>query len=138
MLVAVQFACIAVIVASGPWIARTPVMLVLEITGMIPGCWAIVTMFPGRFNIRPDVRPGAGLVTRGPYRLIRHPMYTTVLVVMLALVLDEPHSLRLCAWGILLVDLLLKLGYEEKLLRAAYSEYEAYRRRTWRLLPWIY
>ena len=137
-LVAVQFGCIAVILASGPWIARSPAWLALEIAGLIPGCWAIAAMYPRRFNIRPDVRPGNGLVTRGPYRIIRHPMYTTVLLVTLALVLDGLHPLRLAAWGILLVDLLVKIAYEERLLRLAFDDYDAYRGRTWRLLPWIF
>ena len=65
-------------------------------------------------------------------------MYTGVLLTMLALVLDKLTVERGAIWMILLVNLLMKLNYEETLLARRFPEYAAYRQRTRKLLPFIY
>ena len=55
--------------------------------------WALIHNRPGNFNIRPAPKTCGTLVTTGPYRLIRHPMYTSVLLGAAAL-----------AWGGLQTD----------------------------------
>ncbi len=136
--VIVQFACIGAIVFTGPVLASSPLLLVIEILGISIGFWAIWTMRIGNFNITPDAKPGARLVTHGPYRYIRHPMYLSVLLTMLALVLDQFSILRMTIWLVLLADLLLKLRYEEKLLSSQVSDYSGFAERTKRLVPFIF
>ncbi len=55
--------------------------------GALLGLWALSCNRPGNFNIRPTPRAGGQLVQRGPYRWIRHPMYSAVMACGLA-----------CAW----------------------------------------
>jgi len=86
----------------------------------------------------PEPRANARLVTRGPYRWVRHPMYTSVLLIALAWVLDQPTFVRALVWLVLLADLLTKLEYEETLLAHRFPEYVAYRKRTQRLIPRVY
>lgn len=138
LLVAIQMATLLLIALTGPWIARHPVWLLVEVLGLAVGVWAVAAMRLGNFNIVPDIKPASRLVRRGPYGWIRHPMYTALLVVALALVLDAFSGLRLLLWVILLVDLLVKLHYEEELLTAHFADYAAYRQQTKRLLPWVY
>jgi protein-S-isoprenylcysteine O-methyltransferase Ste14 len=45
---------------------------------------------------------------------------------------------RWAVWGLLLVNLVVELSYEERLLAAALPGYAAYRARTWRLLPRVF
>jgi protein-S-isoprenylcysteine O-methyltransferase Ste14 len=134
-LVGIQLGAIVFIGSSGSWIARRPEWLVLEALALIPGAWAMALMLPKRFNVLPEVRPGATLITHGPYRSLRHPMYTTVLGVTLASVLDAPGFWRVVVWGALVIDLWCKMRREEKLLRAAFPAYDSYCRRTGRILP---
>lgn len=89
-------------------------------------------------HILPDVRPNAQLIQRGPYRLIRHPMYSALLLTTGALILDAFSWLRLGFWLALVVDLLLKLHYEEGLLSTHYPGYTAYQQQTKRLIPFVY
>jgi protein-S-isoprenylcysteine O-methyltransferase Ste14 len=138
LLVAIQMAMLLLIALTGPWIARQPLWLLLEVLGLGLGIWAIGAMRLGNFNIVPDIKPASRLVRRGPYGWIRHPMYTALLLVALALVLEAFSLLRLLLWLILLADLLVKLHYEEALLTAHFADYAAYQQRTHRLLPGIY
>lgn len=137
-LVGIQFLCLIYLAATGPWVARG-LPLVLEGVGGVLGIWAIIAMRLQHVRIVPDVRPNAELVERGPYRWIRHPMYTAVLLVAAALVFNAPFPPgRWAALGVLTVDLVVKLHYEEGLLRAALPSYADYMTRTKRLLPFIY
>jgi protein-S-isoprenylcysteine O-methyltransferase Ste14 len=45
---------------------------------------------------------------------------------------------RLLIWLLLVMDILIKINYEERLLSAHYPAYAAYRRQTKRLLPYLY
>lgn len=138
LFVGVQFVCLIGIAVTGPLIAREPLWLALEAAAVALGVWTLWTMRQARFNILPDVMQGAYLVTHGPYRWIRHPMYATLLLGTMALVLNAPSALRAALWLVLLADLLLKLHYEESLLVQRFPEYAAYQQSSKRLLPLIY
>lgn len=138
LLVAVQFACLVALLLSGPLFVQPGALLVLELAGFGLGLWALVSMGSRSLHAWPDIKRGACLVTHGPYRLIRHPMYTALLLVTLTWILDSWTMWRFTIWLILLGDLLVKLRVEEKLLARHYDEYPAYQRRTYRLLPFIF
>jgi protein-S-isoprenylcysteine O-methyltransferase Ste14 len=138
MLVGVQFFCLGAIALSGPGVPTSPVWGLLTMAGVLLGVWAVLAMRIPDVSILPEVRAGAQLVTRGPYSVIRHPMYSALLLVGLGLVLDAPSLLRWLLWLVLLVDLLFKLNYEERLLAGRFSDYQAYQQRTWRIIPFIY
>lgn len=92
----------------------------------------------GNLHIRPDVAATAVLTTRGPYGLIRHPMYAALLLVGLGWLFDTFSGVRLALLLALLVNLVVKLSYEEQLLSAKLDGYAAYKASTWRLMPWVY
>jgi len=115
-----------------------PPWIWLELTGLGILVWAIVTMKPHRVSPLPAVRPNSKLVTAGPYRWIRHPMYTGVLLTMGALVLDQWTIGRGGVWMILLVDLVIKLHYEEGLLRERFPEYATYQQQSRKIFPFVY
>jgi protein-S-isoprenylcysteine O-methyltransferase Ste14 len=79
------------------------------------------------FSLEPEAR---NLVTSGPYRLARHPIYTVYLLMNAGILLRHltvPFALVLVAWVILL---LIRVRYEEDVLTSAFPEYKEYRRRV--------
>jgi protein-S-isoprenylcysteine O-methyltransferase Ste14 len=75
------------------------------------------------------------LKTTGLYAVVRHPIYLGLLLVAAGLTVHGASIWHLVGFVGLSVLLHVKAGFEERLLRAAYSEYEAYARRVGRLIP---
>jgi protein-S-isoprenylcysteine O-methyltransferase Ste14 len=79
------------------------------------------------------------LIRTGPYRLLRHPMYTAVLGMFVGTVVVswQIHALVGLALGIAVY--LRKIRIEERTIREAFgADYESYRRKTWRLIPGLF
>jgi protein-S-isoprenylcysteine O-methyltransferase Ste14 len=129
--------CLACLFLSGPWLA-SPALVWLEIIGLYLGAWAVCAMKLRNLHIAPDVAPNARLVTKGPYRFIRHPIYAAVLLITLSLVLSRFTLARATTWAMLLAVLVAKLQYEEILLSKRFGEYIGYQKRTKRLIPFVY
>jgi protein-S-isoprenylcysteine O-methyltransferase Ste14 len=68
---------------------------------------------------------------------MRHPMYTGIVLVVFGLWLREPRVAVAIAAVALVTLLLGKARFEEQLLRERYPDYDAYRARTWGVLPGI-
>jgi len=92
--------------------------------------------FLGRcFGIFPDVR---GLVMRGPYRFVRHPLYLGELTALLGIAIGSDRwPLTLPLWLVCVGLQLVRTGYEERSLRAQFPEYGPYAERTKRLIPGV-
>ncbi len=138
LLVGLQFALLAAIALSGPLIPPAPLWALVTMAGVLLGVWAVLTMRPAAVSVLPEVRPGARLVTGGPYRVIRHPMYSALLTLALGLVMGAPSLWRWLLWLALLATLVVKLNYEERLLARSFDAYRDYQARTWRLVPFVY
>ncbi|MCW5873801.1 MAG: hypothetical protein KIS88_04070 [Anaerolineales bacterium] len=138
LFVFVQFAAIGGLLLTGPWLPQPPALLALLAAGGALVVWAMLSMGFGNFGASPVPLAEARFVARGPYAIIRHPMYTGLLLATLALVLAAPSPPRITMWLVLLVDLVLKLHYEESLLGAKFPQYAEYQQRTKKLVPFIF
>ena len=138
LLVSVQFICLGIIVLTGPIIVSSPWLLILEFVGVLIGLWAFQTMTMKNLHVFPEVHKTSVLVTRGPYRVIRHPMYTALLLCTFAMVFDEFSYMRFIVWVLLGIDLVVKLTYEERLLTQHFQEYSDYQQQTARLVPFVF
>jgi protein-S-isoprenylcysteine O-methyltransferase Ste14 len=138
LLVLVQLTLAGYILVTGPLLVAGAWDLALEAAGLILGGWAILTMAPGRFNIIPEVAQRARMVTEGPYRWIRHPMYAALLLITLSLIIHRFSSWRLLSWVLLLLVLRYKWSLEEKLLAERFPDYAPYKKKTKRLVPFMY
>jgi protein-S-isoprenylcysteine O-methyltransferase Ste14 len=100
--------------------------------GTVFTIWSLAIL--GRcFGLFPEVR---GLVLRGPYRLVRHPVYLGEVVSALGLLLAKPHPLVIAIFAVFVGLQYWRTIYEERALAAAYpTEYPAYARQVPRLVP---
>ena len=106
-------------------------------TGMAVGLWALTHNRLGNFNIEPELRENCKLVTTGIYRWIRHPMYTSVTLMMLGIVLMDPRPAEWLLWLFLVNVLLLKAQREESLWLSHDPCYLEYRKKTKYFIPYI-
>jgi protein-S-isoprenylcysteine O-methyltransferase Ste14 len=92
-----------------------------------------------RFSGLVAIQPGHTLVTTGVYGIIRHPSYLGLLVNALGWVLAFRSGIGVLLTALIIPPLLARIRAEERLLRAQFGgEYDAYCRRTSRLIPGIY
>jgi protein-S-isoprenylcysteine O-methyltransferase Ste14 len=91
--------------------------------------------FSGLVAIQPEHR----LVTSGLYGIIRHPSYLGLFVLALGWGLAFRSGVGVLIAVLMLVVVLARIQAEERLLSESFgAEYDAYRARTWRLVPYIY
>jgi len=138
LFVLIQFFGLAIIFVTGPVFSKNIGLLIIEIAGVLLGMWAILAMKLDNLRIYPDLKDNAKLVVSGPYKMIRHPMYFAIILTIFPLVFDYFSWFRILVGLVILIDLIFKLNYEEKLLLNNFSEYKNYSKTTYRLIPFIY
>jgi protein-S-isoprenylcysteine O-methyltransferase Ste14 len=114
--------------STGTLLASSAVVML----GTLFTIWSLATL--GRcFGLLPEVR---GLVVRGPYRLVRHPVYLGEVIASLGSLIAKPHPLIVATLIVFVLLQYWRTVYEERALAAAFpSDYPAYRRRVPRLVP---
>jgi protein-S-isoprenylcysteine O-methyltransferase Ste14 len=125
-------------IGTGRWVIFG-LGLALMAAGTFLRQWAVVTL--GRFfTVEVRVQPDQTVVDRGPYRWVRHPSYTGMILFLVGV------GLALTNWASLLVlalvptaGLLVRIRSEERVLVASLGEsYRVYAARRRRLLPGIW
>jgi protein-S-isoprenylcysteine O-methyltransferase Ste14 len=119
-------------------ITFNPSVWVLLLAGGFVGFAALWANRPGNFNIHPHPHPTGELVRHGPYRWVRHPMYSAVLLFGLACVAAAPSVESLGYFVSLSLVSLGKARIEERLMRVKHPSYSAYAAATKRLFPGLF
>lgn len=112
---------------------------IIQIIGFLLALWAVITLRIGNFNVQPEVKKGTALIQNGPYKFIRNPMYTGLLLFFGSGVFSSFKWSNLLVFLLLLIILILKIRYEEKFLLNEFGEsYEVYKKKSFRLIPYLY
>jgi len=125
-------------IAGGRW-TLVAAGTAIAVAGLVLRAWAIATL-GHLFQQRLVIQDGHAVVASGPYRVIRHPSYAGPILVLAGI------GVALGSWLGLVVSVALPFaGYaarivveERMLVEGLGAEYEAYRARTWRLVPGIW
>ena len=92
-----------------------------------------------RFSGLVAIQPGHRLVTTGLYGVIRHPSYLGLFLLALGWALAFRSGVGVIIAVLMLIVVLARIDAEERLLSETFgAEYDAYRTRTWRLVPYVY
>ena len=124
-----------------PWIlmALEIVGLLIYVIGFLLMAWALITLGRNYQLGGSAPRSEDKMVLDGPYRLIRHPMYTAALSISLGLACLIQSGAFFCVLCIYLVLIFPLIPMEEAGLRKAYGEqYVAYEQKTRKLVPFAY
>ena len=112
--------------------------VILFVTGGALRIWPVFVL-GHRFSGLVAIQRGHSLVTTGVYSVIRHPSYLGLLVNSLGWALAFRSGVGVLLTALILPPLLARIHAEEKLLSSQFgADYDAYRARTWRLIPGLY
>ena len=109
----------------------------LCLIGLAFAVWARVTLGRNWSGVV-TLKEGHELIERGPYRFVRHPIYTGILTMFFATALALGHLAGFAATLLMFASFWIKLRDEEKLMLQQFpGQYAAYRRRTRRIIPFV-
>jgi protein-S-isoprenylcysteine O-methyltransferase Ste14 len=112
--------------------------LAMETIGLVVAIWArrhLGRNWSGEISIKVDHQ----LIRSGPYRLLRHPIYTGLLAMYVGVALVTCEWLAVVGFTLVAVAYWRKIRLEEANLNVAFgADYDAYRRNTFALVPWLF
>jgi protein-S-isoprenylcysteine O-methyltransferase Ste14 len=137
-----QFVLAAVVIAVaalGPhaaWPGAFWVGAILVVIGLGVGVWSLRSLGDS-LTPYPQPRSRATLIEHGPYRVVRHPIYSSILISLLGVCIVG-SLWALIPLAVLVLWWLGKASVEERFLRERYPGYSDYCRRVpHRLIPWL-
>ncbi|MGE0040403.1 MAG: isoprenylcysteine carboxylmethyltransferase family protein [Vicinamibacterales bacterium] len=130
-------ATIVTLAATGNLFTAAPAVILAQAVAVGVLVWARRSFAAGTFRV--TAGPGGdAIISSGPYRFIRHPMYAAALLFVWSGVLSHPAALTLLLGAAATAIALVRVRAEEKLLDARYPDYPEYRRATKALVPYLY
>ena len=111
--------------------------LVLVIAGLAFAFWARATL-GGNWSGTVTFKENHTLVDTGPYAIVRHPIYTAILLMFVGTAIANGTVGGLVALPVAVVGFVVKARQEEGLLQRHFPDaYPAYRARTRMLVPFV-
>lgn len=122
---------------SGQLLSRSPYAIVVQVLAVALSFWARRAFPAGQFSVHPEPKEPR-LIETGPYRWLRHPMYTSVQAIVWSGVLQHRTPLNFAIAGVTLIAVIVRIVDEEKALVANIPGYADYARRTKRIVPFVF
>jgi len=119
-----------IVVPSGVVAGAAVFLVVMEVIAV----YALVCL-RCNFSIMPEAR---SVVSTGPYRYVRHPLYAAEIGAALAAVVPAPRLFSAAILPVFVGLQMVRSVLEERLLSRVLPAYDAYRRRTRRLIPFVW
>jgi protein-S-isoprenylcysteine O-methyltransferase Ste14 len=116
--------------------ATQPIGKAVQLIALLLMVWARFTL--GRRSYHATANPTAGgLVTSGPYRFVRHPIYAAVIYFLVVSTISHFSPITLLLVLVAVAATALRIGAEEHLLIEQYPEYHEYAAHTKRVIPFV-
>ena len=138
ILTIVQYATILALLMLSKWLSDNIYLKLTQALGGVIATWAIFEMNKGKLNISPTPRDNSVLIQSGPYKLIRHPMYSSLILTFTPMIISYYSLTNLIIFVVFIINLILKMYFEESLLKQHFTDYKQYMKKSWRLFPYIF
>lgn len=125
------------LITRGYVFSKNVIALPIQAFAALLMLWARITFGLRSFHAAATTTEGK-LVVNGPYRLLRHPIYASLIYFFWASVIAYPYIETLAAVIVITAGLFIRMLLEEKHLLSAYPEYAAYAKRTKRIIPFLF
>jgi protein-S-isoprenylcysteine O-methyltransferase Ste14 len=122
---------------TGSLISLNPITIALQVAAVALLAWARLTFGGRSFHAAANPTAG-GLVTTGPYRYIRHPIYTAACLFGWGGIIAHWSLLSVALGVVLLAGGFVRMLCEEKLVKQSYPEYLEYAKVTKRMIPYVF
>ncbi len=137
ILLCLQFLCMGYLISQLS-LNKNLIIILIQLLGISISIWGIVAGGVTKFNIQPEVKSNE-LITRGPFSLIRNPMYIGIIVLFSPTIVNNPTSFSMLVFVLLIITLILKIYSEEQFLETKFgNQYLIYKAKTYRLIPYLY
>jgi Putative protein-S-isoprenylcysteine methyltransferase len=136
----VLMAAVVGLVLGHTFFSKMTVGVAIQVAAALLMLWARLTFGFRSFHAAANPTEG-GLVTTGPYKYWRHPIYAAVLIFVWTGVLTQGGAPRLVPVLLAVVATItsgIRIMSEEKLLTATFPGYAEYSMRTKRLIPFVF
>ena len=132
----ILIALAAILAVRGGLLATGPIGGTLQVAAILLVLWARFTFGFRSFHFAANPTQGA-LVTSGPYHYVRNPIYAAAWLFIWVGAAEHWSVENAALAAAIAFTLVVRIACEERLLRAAYPEYEDYAKRTKRLIPFV-
>ena len=116
--------------------ATHPIGIAVQVLAVLLMIWARLTLKWRSFQPMAGPTQG-GLITNGPYRFVRHPIYAAIFYFLIAGLIFHLATINIVLAVVAFAAIAVRIVSEEHLLIAQYPEYAAYAARTKRVIPFV-
>lgn len=118
-------------------VSSNPVSILIQLCSVGLMIWARLTFGARSFHLTANTTEGE-LVTNGPYRWLRHPIYASIIYFSFASVISHPFFDTITVFILIICGLFLRIILEEKSLLLTYDSYMEYSKNTKRIVPFVF
>lgn len=121
---------------TGNFFSSSPFVIAAQVLAVALMIWSRRSFKSGQFSINAEPKEGS-LMSNGPYRFIRHPMFAASLLLIWSSVLGHLSTVTMIVGLIVTLNIFYRISVEEQHLREHFPGYAEYARKTKRILPYL-
>lgn len=112
------------------WInAGSAWLLLWCLLGAVTGIWALLHNRAGNVGVYPELKPNSELITTGPYQYVRHPMYSSLSLMMFGVAGYNGRLQNSLGLAMVILAVVSKAIREERFLKQRFPQYQMYLRK---------
>jgi protein-S-isoprenylcysteine O-methyltransferase Ste14 len=112
---------------------------ILQLAGVALGIWAVRSVGENNWSVYPTPNKGSSITDSRAYKMVRHPMYTALILFFLPVALRADGWFSWILYGALVFTLVIKILFEESQMVLKHPEYSEFKKETKkRLIPYLW